>query len=186
MQRSARLTFIALVAVCTLPFVAPYVAFFVWPPKGTVNYGELIAPTPLPAVPLTGLAGRPLLSGDAIGGRWTLVYAGPAACDAACAHALFAMRQSRRAQGREMARVERLWLVTDRGTPDPALLREHDELRVARADPQWLAVLPGAERGEHVFLVDPRGHVMMRFPPHADVGRMIGDLKRLLKFSGVG
>lgn len=186
MQHSARLTLAALIAASTLPFVAAYVAFFVWPPQGTVNYGELIAPTPLPAGRLAGLAGQPALGREAMNGRWTLVYAGPAACGVECAESLYAMRQSHRAQGRERKRVERLWLVTDGGVPGAGLMREHADLRVVDADPAWLAVLPAGEQGVHVFLVDPLGNVMMRFPPQPDVGRVIGDLKRLLKFSGVG
>ncbi|HRP95823.1 MAG TPA: hypothetical protein PL143_06185 [Rhodocyclaceae bacterium] len=186
MQRSARLAFIAVAVVSILPFVAAYVAFFVWPPDGTVNYGELIAPDPLPEAILPGLAGQSALNREAMTGNWTLVYAGPGACGSPCIHALYAMRQSRRAQGRDMARVARVWLVTDAGVPDPGLLREHAELRVVRADPRWLERLPAAERGEHVFLVDPLGNVMMRFPQRPDIARVIDDLKRLLKFSSVG
>lgn len=186
MKRSDRLTFVAVVVASVLPFVASYMALFMWSPGATANYGELITPRPLPGLAMPGLAGQAALRSDELVGRWTLVYAGPAGCDAPCAHALHAMRQSRRAQGRDMARVGRVWLVTGAGEPALDALGAHAAVRVVQADPRWLERLPAAERGVHVFLVDPLGNVMMRFPPHPDVGRVIDDLKRLLKFSSVG
>jgi hypothetical protein len=39
---------------------------------------------------------------------------------------------------------------------------------------------------DHVYLLDPRGNVMLRFPKGADPKRMIRDLERLLKYSGGG
>ncbi len=186
MRRSDKITFAALVVVCVVPVVASYLAFFVWPPQGRMNYGELIQPAPLPDAVLAGVDGQPVLGRDALKGYWTLVYVGPAACGEACEGALYAMRQGRLAQRKEMTRVERLWLVTDAGTPDPALLQAHHALRVVRAEPAWLERLPDAGLGVHVYLVDPLGNVMMRFPGQPDVALVIRDLQRLLKFSGVG
>ncbi len=186
MRRSDRITLMLLALACIGPVALSYFAFFVWQPEGRMNYGELLQPTRLPDAALPGVAGAPGADPADLNGVWTLVYAGPAACDEACGEALYAMRQSRIAQRRDMTRVERLWLVTDGGAPDAALLEAHGTLRVARAVPGWLELLPGAEQGVHVFIVDPRGHVMMRFPARPDVALVIRDLQRLLKFSGVG
>ncbi len=38
----------------------------------------------------------------------------------------------------------------------------------------------------HLYLVDPLGNVMMRFPANADPRRMQKDLERLLKASQIG
>jgi hypothetical protein len=57
----------------------------------------------------------------------------PGACDARCQHTLYLTRQARTAQGRNMARVDRLWLVTDATTPAASLLSEHPDLTVVRA-----------------------------------------------------
>ena len=38
----------------------------------------------------------------------------------------------------------------------------------------------------HIYLVDPRGNVMMRFPANAEPRRMLKDLERLLKASQIG
>lgn len=186
MQRSAKLTLALLILVTVLPVSASYLAYFFWRPQHTVNYGELLSPAPLPEASLRGLAGRGNIDRALMNGRWTLVYAGPARCDADCAQALYATRQTRLAQGKGMQRVARLWLVTDGGTPAESLLREHADLEVVQADHGWLAAMPAAGTEAHVFLVDPRGNVMMRFPPQPDIGQVITDVQRLLKFSGLG
>jgi hypothetical protein len=38
----------------------------------------------------------------------------------------------------------------------------------------------------HIYLIDPRGNVMMRFPAAADGKRMLRDLGRLLRASQIG
>lgn len=186
MKRSAKLTLLAIALVSTLPVVASYLAFYVWPPKGTVNYGQLLSPTALPDGRLAGLAGQPVLERTALNGHWTLVYAGPGDCQDACGRALHAMRQSRLAQGKEMGRVERLWLVTDDRAPAPEVVARHDNPRVARAEATWLAKLPPLDERGAIFLVDPLGNVMMRFPDDPDIKLVIKDLQRLLKYSGLG
>jgi hypothetical protein len=186
MQRSAKLTLLLLVLVTVLPVSASYLSFFFWQPRHTVNYGELLTPAQLPQASLTGLAGRGNIDRVTMNGRWTLVYAAPARCDADCGLALYATRQTRLAQGKGMRRLARLWLVTDGRAPDERLLRGHADLEIAQADSGWLAVMPEATSAVHVFLVDPRGNVMMRFPARPDIGQVITDVQRLLKFSGVG
>ena len=39
---------------------------------------------------------------------------------------------------------------------------------------------------DHIYLIDPLGNLMMRFPRDADPSRMIKDLQRLLKYSRIG
>lgn len=182
MQRSAKLTLIALVVVCTLPVIASYVTYYFWQPDDTMNYGELIEPAPLPDVRVSAMDGESI-GLDSLRGRWTLVYAGAAGCDEACREALYTMRQSWLAQGEEMRRVDRLWLLTDAADPAPDALQDQRGLKVARAADAWIDRMPAGETGRHVFLVDPLGNVMMRFPADPDAKRVMKDLQRLLKYS---
>ena len=39
---------------------------------------------------------------------------------------------------------------------------------------------------DSIYLLDPRGDVMMRFPARTEAKRMLGDLNRLLKASQMG
>ena len=108
-----------------------------------------------------------------------LVSADAAACDAYCEKKLYFMRQVRRAQGKNMDRIERLWLVSGPGAPRPALLAAIEGTRRARLeDPAFTA--------DHIYLVDPLGNLMLRFPRDPDPSRMIKDLQRLLRYSRIG
>jgi hypothetical protein len=118
-------------------------------------------------------------------GRWVLVQFDGGACTAACERKLYIMRQIRRAQGKEMQRVERLWLVTDAAQPRAELLAaiEGTVLAPAGAGTEFPAE---GNVTDHIYLVDPLGNLMLRFPRDPDPMRMIKDLQRLLKVSGFG
>jgi cytochrome oxidase Cu insertion factor (SCO1/SenC/PrrC family) len=155
--------------VCAAPFVLGTAAYLLgWSTGVTSNYGELISPP------------RPVAGMDALRGKWVLVAFDAAACDAYCERKLYFMRQVRRAQGKEMERVERLWALTDAGKPRTELLAAIDGTRI-----QELGPFDGQVR-DHIYLVDPLGNLMMRFPRDPDPSKMIKDLQRLLKYSRLG
>jgi len=55
-------------------------------------------------------------------------------------------------------------------------------LRAAPADlARWLEPEAGQALANHLYLVDPRGDWMMRFPAQADPSRIKKDLTRLMK-----
>lgn len=159
-------------AVCAAPFVLGWIAYeYHLGSGGPANYGELLKPQPL------GGALTPLR------GKWVLVTADAAACAPACERKLYIVRQVRRAQGKEMDRIDRLWLLTDGGKPRAELVTALDGGHIAAADPQLIQALPNAA---DIYLVDPLGNLMMRFPAEADPSKMIKDLQRLLKYSSFG
>jgi hypothetical protein len=169
---SARLKLFILFLVCAAPFVLGWAAwYFKWGTGAPGNYGELLPPRPT--------AGAPF---DDLRGKWVLVNFDSAACDAYCERKLYFMRQVRTAQGKDQGRVERLWIITDAGAPRPALLAAIDGTRISRAKPERF---PG-EPVDHIYVVDPLGNLMMRFPRDPDPSRMLKDLQRLLKYSQVG
>lgn len=160
---------ILVAAICAAPLVLGTLAYVLgWSPGAPGNYGELIEPRPMSLAPLAALRGK-----------WVLVSADAAACDAGCERKLYFMRQVRRAQGKEMDRIERLWLVHGPGEPRAALLAAYEGMRVAR-------VADSPFSTEHLYLVDPLGNLMMRFPRDPDPARVIKDLQRLMKYSSVG
>ena len=162
-------------AVCLAPIVLGTLAYiFHWGPGHAGNYGELIAPRTLSGPPL-----------DALRGKWVLVSFDAAACDAYCERKLYLMRQTRRAQGKNMERIERLWLLTDAAAPRADLLAAIEGTRVLRPSPAFMQNFPGNPL-DHIYVVDPLGNLMMRFPRDPDPSRFIKDLERLLKYSGIG
>ncbi len=186
MKLSPRKTLLLLAAVCSLPVVASYFTFYVIQPGKRMNYGELVQPKSLPGESLAGLDGRAFDIGE-LRGRWVMLTVDASVCDQACRHKLYTMRQVRTAQGKEMARVERLWLLTDGGTPTADLLNEYDGTVVARSNTTLVKALPAkASATDYVWLLDPLGNVMMRYPKDPDAKRMVKDFERLLKYSRIG
>jgi hypothetical protein len=98
------------------------------------------------------------------------------------------MRQVRRAQGKNMDRIERVWLISDDAPLDPAVTQAFEGTYFVRAaGGSVLREGPLAnESAGHIYLVDPLGNVMLRFPRDADPTRMRRDIERLLKVSQVG
>jgi hypothetical protein len=107
------------------------------------------------------------------------------ACGARCERKLYFMRQVRRAQGKEMPRVARLWLVTDKVAPRAEVLSAIEGTLVVPA-PAGLDFPAEQSVSDHIYLVDPLGNLMMRFPREADPSRVIKDIQRLLRASSFG
>ena len=176
-----------IVAVAAAPVAASYLMYYLWPPRRTVNYGDLIEPRPLPDPKLTLADGTPFRLSQ-LKGKWVLVSVDSGRCDAGCERKLVYMRQLRLTQGKDMERVERAWLVSDEAAPAGAT--------VALSQGTWIVHAAGTEllgnfpapgaATDHIYVVDPLGNLMMRFPRDPDTSRMIKDLSRLLKASQVG
>jgi hypothetical protein len=169
-----RVTLLLLFLACAAPVVLGTLAwYFGWGAGSAGNYGELLEPKPVAAAPLEKLRGK-----------WVLVAFDAAACDAYCEKKLYFMRQVRRAQGKEQLRVERLWLLTDGGRPRAEILQGAEDMHIAPAA-GTASAFPGAA-ADHIYLVDPLGNLMLRFPRDPDPKKMIKDLNRLLKYSRIG
>ncbi|MEN9630811.1 MAG: hypothetical protein RJA10_4039 [Pseudomonadota bacterium] len=189
--RLGRLKMLAVLAVCAAPVVASYLTYFVIKPDGRSNYGHLIQPTrSIPDVALQALDGQAVRS-TSLKGQWLLVVVGPSTCDAACEKRLFAQRQLREMLGRERERLDKVWLLTDAGQPAPALLaamRAWPEVTLLRWPEselsRWLAPEAGQALQEHLYLIDPMGEWMMRFPVTFDPAKVKRDIDRVMRASG--
>jgi hypothetical protein len=180
-RRNGRLKLFVLLFVCAAPIIASYVTYYIIKPSGRTNYGAFIDQRshPMPKLASTTLDGRP-----------ETLKVGGGACDEACAQQLFAMRQLRTMQGKNMDRVERVWLITDREPIDTMLIRQYDDMHMLRVAPEqlakWLPAEAGTRLEDHIFLVDPRSNLMMRFPKDPDPRKVHKDLSKLLKASAIG
>lgn len=186
--RSGRIKLVLLGTVLSLPVVAAYLLYFFGSPVDkTVNYGDLLEPVALPDPELRLLDGRGFRLSE-LKGKWVMLQAGTGACDQGCRSRLYAMRQVRRIQGKEMHRIERVWLVTDGGEPDGALLSDYEGTWIVSGGVEAiLKALPATDSAEdHIFIIDPLGNLMLRFPRDADPNRMKKDVGRLLKVSRIG
>lgn len=171
-----------------LPFVLAWAAYwFHWVPGSTGNYGKLLTPRQVPGGGLVRLDGEPF-SLASLRGKWVMLQFDTANCDAYCERKLYFMRQLRVAQGKDMDRVERVWVLIDGGAPRPKLLAAIEGTDVVRASNGTFAAA-FAHRGsvtDHIYLIDPLGNLMMQFPRDPNPSKMLKDLQRLLKYSQIG
>lgn len=190
-RQSGRRKLFVVLAICAAPLLASYFTYYVIKPQSRTNYGTLLDPRsyPMPALGSTALDGT-ALSLEAYKGKWLMLQVNDADCQENCKKKLYDMRQLRAAQGREMERIERIWLITDGKPLDTMLMREYDGMRHLRVTRQalqaWLPVESGAELSDHIYLVDPLGNLMMRYPKDADPNKIKKDLVKLLKASSIG
>ncbi|MES2162036.1 MAG: cytochrome C oxidase subunit I [Pseudomonadota bacterium] len=199
-QGRGRWKLLLVLAVCAAPLVGSYLTYYVIKPKGGVtNFGALIDPRehPIPAMASTTLDGKPATL-ESYKGKWIMLKVGPSDCKQDCQDQLFAMRQLRTMQGKEMERIERVWMITDDQPLDTLLMRVNDGTRMLRAPAavidKWLPLEQGAgdRVSDHVYLIDPLGNLMMRFPKGAvssdteKVKKVHKDISKLLKASAIG
>ncbi|MCA3130664.1 MAG: SCO family protein [Betaproteobacteria bacterium] len=178
-----RREFWMILALCAAPVIGSYALYYLWKPSSLRNYGELLDPAQIEAK--AGSSAAPLAP---LKGRWVLIMVDSADCAPACQAKLWQMRQVRLTQGKEMERVERAWLVDDGGTPSAEVLREYAGTVVVKSpSPALLGLFTApASARDHLYLIDPLGNLMMRFPREADPQRIRKDLGHLLKVSRIG
>ncbi len=184
-------TLFLVIAACAAPVILSYLTYYVIKPQARTNYGDLIDPRayPIPDLGSTATDGTPA-SLEQFRGKWILLQVDGAGCDAGCQQKLYYMRQLRLTQGKDMDRIERVWLVTDAAPLDIGLMKQYDGTHLLRVDPQklaaWLPVLEGTKASDHLYMIDPLGNLMMRFPKDPDANKIKKDITRLLKASGIG
>ena len=190
-QVTGRWKLLAVLAVCASPLIFSYLTYYVIKPSGRTNYGALIDPRdhPIPKLDTVDLQGKPVAL-DAWKGKWIMLQAAPGDCQQACKEQLVKIRQLRLMQGKGMERIERVWLITDSAPLDIELMKVIDGAHFLRVKPEavkaWLPVEPGGDATEHLYLIDPLGNLMMRFPKNAEPNKVTKDIGKLLKASAVG
>ncbi len=188
--RVGRWKMIAVLLVSAAPVIASYFTYYVIRPEGRRNFGELIDPQrPLPGMLGLDLEGRthPL---SELKGQWLLVSVGSGSCNEVCTQQLYFQRQLRESLGKEKDRLDRVWLVNDMQAIPAELqpgLKDAMVLRVPAEElARWLAPASGHDIGEHLYVVDPMGNWMMRFPARLDIetaAKAKRDLERLMRAS---
>lgn len=166
------------------PIVASYALFFWDVRPDTDNYGELLEVKTLTGTALNQ-ADQTIFRIRQLRGKWALISVDSGKCDEQCRQKLYYMRQVRLIQNAERERIERVWLIDDGELPAPEIVKEFEGMWFINAkDSDLLPAIPGkASQRDHIYLVDPIGNLMMRFPKDPDPKKMSKDIKRLLKVS---
>ena len=175
-----------------------------WHPQGS-SHGELIAPARQVAMSAgllnaRGQAISPALWHD----KWSMVYIADE-CAAVCLQRIHSMRQLHVSFAKDIERMQRVLITNSRDTM--ALQQQYPDLVIINQPDSAMAELvrqfsaPASSEhssgnasgdaqtplpGNQLYLVDPLGNLMMRFPasvPDADVRK---DISKLLRYSWAG
>jgi len=178
-------------------FLIPIVAAFLYKPDKFINHGELVRPVhQLVDVTLHTPEGEPVAL-SALQKKWTMIYFDEAGCPPRCVENLYKMRQVRLTQGKEVDRLQYVFVTW--GAIDPARLaalrKDHPDMRVLTGNPPEVRALADQFALDHgnpmqapgrIYVVDPLGNLMMSYAPDADPSGMRKDLARLLRVSQIG
>lgn len=197
-----RITIILVFLTCALPIVAAFYLYFFNKPEGTNNYGTILEPqVEVSTAVFKNINGEDFTMKQ-VADKWVLIQVINSSCDEVCQNTMYFQRQARASKGKEQGRIERVVFVTDDGPLETLLLRQFPDVHFVRASEDqlksWLPLEQGivgskgsADIGtvrDHVFVADPLGHVMMRFPPNNTLqfDKFRKDVSRLLWASNIG
>ena len=183
-----RLRMLLVLLVCAAPVVASYFTYYVVRPEGRRNFGDLIEPVrALPDVKAQALNGD-VLPLPSLKGQWLLISVSGGNCQADCQQQLYLQRQILAGLGKDRARTEWVWLVSDNADIPSNIMPGLKEATVLRVSPdalvQWLEPAQGQQLQDHLYLVDPHGQWMMRFPAKLSAEGALKtkrDIERLLR-----
>lgn len=177
-RRRNRVMLLAIVAVFLLPILAAKLLNVAGQrPAPSRQHGELLQPP----VDLRERVPRLADGGDYAWNpearTWRILIAPPTDCGQPCVEVAGKIDIAWRLLGRNADRVHVLWLGNDAPAAGlPGILHE------LRDDPALRAALPrSGVDGVPVYVIDPNGFVVLRYPPGFDAGGLRSDMARLLK-----
>jgi hypothetical protein len=199
------LIFWLIVIVCAAPVVLATLTYYVFKPSQLVNYGELVQP-PIPfdtfaleeisrptmesALIDTSSSIDSVTSLESLKGRWILAYIAQGEnCAEECRNNLYLTRQVRLMTGKNRFRVERMWITFQGKSSMPASgpdRGEFDGLWTFKTDVNQIPFNSEPNSFVGVWIVDPMGRLIMRYPFGADPKKVYKDLSRLLRASRIG
>jgi len=176
-RRKNRIQLITILSIAVLSLGGSYGLFHlvregeVW---GTTNNGEFVTPpTTVRSLDIRNQQNQPVTEG----GTWWLWVVSSGSCESECDRALHQLRQLHALLNKDANRVRRA--LVQNGMPESPLFAE----RYPK-----LTFLSGRiqDLGPGVYIVDPIGNLVFRYP-FADAGKpVLEDLKKLLKVSQIG
>lgn len=165
--------------VCFGPFAAALFIYYApmglsWLPQLPGSRELLETPVPLPAEWREDAAASE---------PWRLIYARMTPCEEQCVQHLVRLLQVQLALGRDQDRVHRaIWHV---GALPPLGDPQLTARTLDSAAGREVAAALGAEhlREGRVYVADPRGEVILSYPPDVEQKELLRDLERLLSGS---
>lgn len=183
--RSNRIKFIALILLMLTPVVASVILHNIkFRPESTVNYGELLEVKAIHGQ-AHEIENNTIFREKQLHGKWSFIMIDSGHCEEYCQKKLYQMRQIRLTQNTEKDRINRIWIIDDQAMPTQEIKNEFKgTVLLTINDDQFLDQFPAASSTrDHIYLIDPMGNLMMRYPRDANPSKMANDIKLLLKLS---
>lgn len=153
------------------------------------HHGDLISP-------LINIENNQAIAGKELLGKWWLVYVGPKNCRLECHDMLYNLRQIRTALGKDTHRVERLFIAhpeCQKSVCETYLQENYPDMkRINMSTSEFNHIFAGIshhfdrEMVGEVFIIDPKGNLMMHYAADTQARSMLSDVKRLLRISKIG
>lgn len=190
-NKNQKLIIILIFLVTLGPFLFAYTLY----QKGNAaqlklnNNGDLISP-------MINIEKNEAISGKSLLGKWWLVYVGPKNCNLECHDTLYNLRQIRTALGKDTPRVERLFIAhpdCQKSVCETYLSESYPDMkRITMSNAEFNQLFAGVSHhferemiGE-VYVIDPRGNIMMHYSADIEARAILSDVKRLLRISKIG
>jgi cytochrome oxidase Cu insertion factor (SCO1/SenC/PrrC family) len=192
-KKKSSVPLIMLLLLFLLPVTASwYLVFFTdYARDGEgAEHGSIIKPArQLEDVPLMRVNERSVES-VSLYGEWSLLFFIDGTCEDSCAETLYRIRQIRLATGKEMHRIQRVAIINE---GDESVFSDYlsknfpGQHYVHKDDLSEKFIYQFQDQNVNdkmaVFLIDPRGFLMMRYSGDAEPSGIIRDLSRLLRIS---
>lgn len=120
--------------------------------------------------------------------RWQILVTAPEDCAADCRELIYLARQIHIGLNREASRAEHALAVAEPMEDNyrASLRREYPRLGLHSLDPAVYSRVAGDEPGAQLWLVDPHGNLVLRYPAGSNGKAILDDLRHLLKVSQIG
>ena len=168
--------------------VAGVLRFSGWRPAGSKNHGEMLDPPGdlRSAVPRRVDGGT--YAWNPAARIWRIALAPAATCGRECVVLARSLDTVWRLTGRNADRLDVLWICASTTCALPTGAPRPPTLQLLHFDPKLRAALPRVDevtyngrRGVPVYVIDPNGFVILRYPPGFDPAGLRADLAKLLK-----
>lgn len=183
-HRRNRFALLALLALFVVPILAAMlINFSGHRPAATRQHGELLQPP----IDLGALTPKLVDGADYAwqpdARTWRVAVAPPADCGDDCTALARELDTVWRLFGRNADRVHVLWLCPPGNCAPPRDRLSPATLRVLAPDTTLRDRMPGVDdpRGTPVYVIDPNGFVILRYPPGFDPAGLRADMAKLLK-----
>ena len=189
-KSNGRKILLGMAVIFVLPFTIAATLHLLNVHPSSHSYGELVnPPQPLQTVLLHDAQGKAVTPQQWLK-KWTVVTVATSACTEPCQAQIHLLKQVNIALDKDAHRVQRILMMPIAASAEAtaALQKQYPDLVILSGADAETIKFASQFKGTagSVYLVDPLGNLMMRYPQNMNPKGMLTDLKKLLKNSWAG